>query len=93
MAAVGWSRSASSVERLAQAVASLRSGRVLDQILGDEFECRAVSTFEGLLEGQHGLRRRHRFITHETGSCVRVELVAGRPAGSGSATAAQLQQP
>src|SRR3954451_18655440 len=64
-----------------QPFAALRSGRVLDEVLSDETKCRAVAPLEGLLKGQHGLRRRHCVITHETGSRVRVERLAGRPAG------------
>ena len=52
---------------LPQAFAPLRPGRVLDEVLRDETECGTVSTFHGLLEGQHGLYGRHRVITHVAG--------------------------
>src|SRR4051812_6758159 len=66
-------------ERLAQAFAALRSGRMLDKVLGDQVEGGAIPTSEGLLEGHHRLRRRHRVITPETGSWVRVPIVVFFP--------------
>ena len=57
-------------ERLPQAFTTLRPCGVLDEVLGDQPECGTVSMLEGLVERQHGLRRRHRVSTHEASPCV-----------------------
>jgi len=50
-------------QRLAEPVATLESGRVLHEVLGDEVQRRGVAVSRGPVEGQHGLFRCHRVIT------------------------------
>ena len=46
-------------EGLPQPLAALRPCRVLYEVLGDQTECGAVSTLEGLVKGPHRFRGRH----------------------------------
>src|SRR3954452_14804029 len=60
-------------ERLPQSVAALWPRGVLDEVLGDQVERGVVTTLEGLVEGLHDLRGRHRAIPHDGSSCARAD--------------------
>src|SRR3954468_21638738 len=68
-------------ERLPQSVAALWPRGVLDEVLGDQVERGVVTTLEGLVEGLHDLRGRHRAIPHDVGSRTRVVDVASETRG------------